>query len=383
HRLCVDVIDSSRTVTGNTCKDYTNTIPKVIIAPATDITSTTATLNGGVMPNGHDLIVSLDFGTSNMYGTNIVVIPDTMATTRVFTNKLTDLNCGTTYHYRVKATTGTNSFYSADQQFTTTDCPAELVVTMTGNGFGTITSTSGTINCGKTCNALYNAKAANKVTLTATAKPGNVFAGWSGACTGNKSCVVNMTQAQNVTATFNTFLNVLIHNVKQPCQDKKLTAYLSVTDSLGIVLKQLNTKNFSSIEIDGVKLSDCIATIPQTTSSRVVLVLDRSESMRGEAFAQLKAAAIQFVNSLNATDQVSIYSFSSTITRDQDWTSDKGLLINAINSLKTGGRTSMYSAVHEATDYAQTAINGSPAQVITMTDGDDTASIISLKQLQA
>jgi Mg-chelatase subunit ChlD len=383
HKLCVDVVDASHTVTGNTCKDYTSNIPEIIISSADDITATTATLNGRVIPNGHELTVSLDFGTSDTYGTNIVVTPDPITTKMVLTNALTDLTCGTTYHYRVKATSGNNSFYSADQQFTTAACPAELAVTITGNGTGNVTSTSGTIDCGKTCNALYNAKMAKQVTLSATAKPGNVFAGWSGACTGNKTCVISMTKAQNVTATFNTFLNVLIHNVKQPCQVKDLTAYISVTDSLGIALKQLNANNFGPIEIDSVKLTDCVVTIPQTTAGRVILVLDRSGSMRGRAFVRLKAAAIQFVNSLNATDQAAIYSFSSTITRDQDWTSDKALLIKAINSLKTGGRTSMYSAVHEATDYASTVTTGNPAQVITMTDGDDTASSISLKQLQA
>ena len=69
------------------------------------------------------------------------------------------------------------------------------------------------INCTSTssanCVAAFDAAAnapATVVTLTATPSNGEVFAGWSGGgCTGNSTtCAVVMTQAQNVTATFNT-----------------------------------------------------------------------------------------------------------------------------------------------------------------------------------
>ena len=40
------------------------------------------------------------------------------------------------------------------------------------------------------------------VTLTATPAPGSGFVGWSGAFTGNASCVVTMRAARAVTATF-------------------------------------------------------------------------------------------------------------------------------------------------------------------------------------
>jgi len=41
------------------------------------------------------------------------------------------------------------------------------------------------------------------VTLTAVPAAGSLFGGWSGACSGTGSCVVSMTAARSVTATFN------------------------------------------------------------------------------------------------------------------------------------------------------------------------------------
>jgi endoglucanase len=77
-----------------------------------------------------------------------------------------------------------------------------LTVNKAGTGSGTVTSSTGGINCGGTCSATYASGTA--VTLTATIAAGSTFSGWSGACTGTAStCVVTMTAAQTVNATFN------------------------------------------------------------------------------------------------------------------------------------------------------------------------------------
>jgi endoglucanase len=77
-----------------------------------------------------------------------------------------------------------------------------LAVTKAGTGTGTVTSSPTGINCGSTCSANY--ASGTSVTLSAAAASGSTFGGWSGACTGTGSCVLAMTAARNVTATFNT-----------------------------------------------------------------------------------------------------------------------------------------------------------------------------------
>ncbi|MDA0169152.1 hypothetical protein OJ998_08655 [Solirubrobacter taibaiensis] len=79
---------------------------------------------------------------------------------------------------------------------------ASLTVSKTGTG--TVTSTPAGIDCGETCTVTQDQ--GTKVTLTATAAEGFVFAGWSGACTGAGTCEVTLSEPKTVTASFTRIL---------------------------------------------------------------------------------------------------------------------------------------------------------------------------------
>ncbi|MDP3521910.1 MAG: S8 family serine peptidase [Hydrogenophaga sp.] len=77
-----------------------------------------------------------------------------------------------------------------------------LMVTKSGTGVGTVTSSPAGISCGNDCTESYPTGAL--VTLSAKAAGGSRFSGWSGPCTlSGNSCTVAMTDARAVTATFN------------------------------------------------------------------------------------------------------------------------------------------------------------------------------------
>jgi hypothetical protein len=76
----------------------------------------------------------------------------------------------------------------------------KLTVTKTGNGNGVVWSEPAGIHCGSTCS--YEFHANTDVTLHATASDGSEFIGWSGPCTGIDTCIVSMTTAKSVTASF-------------------------------------------------------------------------------------------------------------------------------------------------------------------------------------
>ncbi len=80
----------------------------------------------------------------------------------------------------------------------------QLDVVKSGNGSGSITSGSGSIECGPSCSSASASYApGTKVTLTAIAAEGSLFNGWSsGGCSGTASCTVTMSKSRTISASF-------------------------------------------------------------------------------------------------------------------------------------------------------------------------------------
>jgi len=76
-----------------------------------------------------------------------------------------------------------------------------LNVAKLGSGSGTISSNPAGISCGSDCTETFTQ--GSVITLTASANPGSVFAGWNGGgCSGIDPCVIGMTTDVTVTASF-------------------------------------------------------------------------------------------------------------------------------------------------------------------------------------
>jgi hypothetical protein len=89
--------------------------------------------------------------------------------------------------------------------------PYQVTVNKTGSGTGTVTSAPGGISCGNDCSE--SIPFANSVTLTATAGPGSIFLGFSGACAGKAPCTKTIESDLSIGARFAS-LNALIGSLK-------------------------------------------------------------------------------------------------------------------------------------------------------------------------
>jgi hypothetical protein len=94
--------------------------PVVITNPATNVTSSSATLNGKVDPHGLTTAVHFQYGTTTSYGHATASQSKTGNTYQVVAANISGLSASTTYHFRMVATNSTGTAYGGDKAFTTT-----------------------------------------------------------------------------------------------------------------------------------------------------------------------------------------------------------------------------------------------------------------------
>ncbi|WP_334056460.1 isopeptide-forming domain-containing fimbrial protein [Polaribacter sp. P097] len=96
-------------------------LSSVTTNPATNITGSTATLNGEVNPQGSTSNFEFEYGLTASYGQTINSAPSSGNASSAITvsANLTGLAPGTVYHYRLKSTNTAGDSFGSDQTFTT------------------------------------------------------------------------------------------------------------------------------------------------------------------------------------------------------------------------------------------------------------------------
>ncbi len=108
---------------------------------ATDVTATSAMLNGTVNPNGLSTTVIFEFGTTTSYGSEITATPSPVSGTNAVSVSavLSGLSPNSTYHYRIVATNSAGTTNGLDQTVTTfifTEIANSAGIVDTGPGDG-------------------------------------------------------------------------------------------------------------------------------------------------------------------------------------------------------------------------------------------------------
>ena len=95
--------------------------PTVATDEATNVASTSATLNGTVNADGNTLSTSFDYGTTDSYGSAIAAIPSSVtgSTDTAISAGVTDLTVNTEYHYRAVGTYNSETVNGGDETFWT------------------------------------------------------------------------------------------------------------------------------------------------------------------------------------------------------------------------------------------------------------------------
>jgi Ca-activated chloride channel family protein len=156
---------------------------------------------------------------------------------------------------------------------------------------------------------------------------------------------------------------------------------ISVTDAFNHYVTGLGEKEFAVFE-DGVRQELSLFTHENLPISMVVM-LDTSASM-DDNMPQAQAAALRFVKTLRPQDVAQIVQFNDRATVLQDFTPDQSALETAVKKTQAQGPTALHNALYVALkdlDKQKKAGELRRRAVVLLSDGEDTASLVSDEQV--
>jgi len=157
--------------------------------------------------------------------------------------------------------------------------------------------------------------------------------------------------------------------------------HVTVTDAKNRFLRELPQDDFEVLE-DGVPQKLALFTEENLPVSLAVLI-DTSSSMQ-DKLPDAQAAAVSFVKTLRPQDRAQIIQFNERARTIEDFTADTGKLEAAIRASRAGGATALYNAIYIALKDLSALQNGTELRrlaVVVLSDGEDTASLVSDEQV--
>lgn len=155
-----------------------------------------------------------------------------------------------------------------------------------------------------------------------------------------------------------------------------VTLVTTITPPAGAKASDLQREDFEVLE-DGKPQEVSNFARESEAPLRLVMLFDTSLSVMQRLGFEKKAAAKFFERLIRPQDQAAIFSFSTDVELQQEFTNRVPLLINATKQLKAGGATSLYDGIYLAANYLK------PARgrriIVLVTDGGDTTSNKTLK----
>lgn len=104
------------------------------------------------------------------------------------------------------------------------------------------------------------------------------------------------------------------------------------------------------------------------------ILLDTTGSM-AEALPRVKNSIVKLIDALDPQDSVAIYTFNSTLTVRQEFTTEKSAAKRAILRTRAEGQTALFDALSEASQ--EISKRAGKKAIIVFTDGDDNASALN------
>jgi Ca-activated chloride channel family protein len=125
----------------------------------------------------------------------------------------------------------------------------------------------------------------------------------------------------------------------------------------------------------------------QKKTAEVVVIFDRSGSMKGRPLQEAKAGALAFLGGLGDRDAVSVVFFNESvgdIEEPKPLATSRATFKSSIDGIFAEGGTALYDAIAEAHDVMSKRARSQPSRIhalVVMTDGKDESSRLGLAEL--
>ena len=162
-----------------------------------------------------------------------------------------------------------------------------------------------------------------------------------------------------------------------------LRAYVSVLDSTGESVKGLDYSHFAvSDDSKPVSHITCASVFPNREWISLVVSIDKSGSMKGEALDNAKKGAVLFLDKVGLQDCIALSVFDNEVHWKTGFTQEKASLVAEIENLRPFRNTALYDALIQGVSKLEQEESPRKALVI-LTDGKDTESQADLSDCLA
>ncbi len=149
-----------------------------------------------------------------------------------------------------------------------------------------------------------------------------------------------------------------------------VNAYISILDEDNNPIKDALREDFTIYENEepvALRGFDQVSTLKRGKEASIALVVDKSESMRGEKIQRAKASLMEFIRLMEKGDRAVIITFSDKVTPEGNLSEDKAMLNQKVQIIEVGGHTALYDAIYQGVAMVK-GLAGRRA-VIVLTDG--------------
>ena len=162
----------------------------------------------------------------------------------------------------------------------------------------------------------------------------------------------------------------------------EVRCYFTVVDPEGNLTSGLTSKEFD-LTVDEQHAGNFSVTSisdQKEDSIAIVLIIDKSGSMKGEPLNKAQEAAVDFVQRLGQYDQAAVISFDNRVTIESDFSSSKNDLVSVIRGIQAGSDTALNDAVTKGLEHLE-GNDSIRKALIVLTDGKENRSTTTTEAL--